>query len=113
MAKDLFLRVNKTKVLREATDIAEIERSEQLEWELSRHDSVNFYNGILFGNYLVALKRIMKRKENQILNIKVDAIKRLRPGMDMMSLNFNWETIYAELDKIGINIDKQELFLMQ
>ena len=51
----------------------------------------------------------MKRKANQILNVRVDQIKTLKQGMEDETLISNWNTISEELDKIGISIDEETL----
>ena len=49
----------------------------------------------------------MKRKENQLFNIKVNQIMNLKPGLSNTVIRSNWKSIAEELDKIGINIETE------
>ena len=69
--KDLYIRLAKTKVIPDV-DIAEIEKSADEEVKLSKEHSGWCLNGLMFGKYLVVVRKIMKYKENQIFNIKVE-----------------------------------------
>ena len=58
---------------------------------------------------MLAIKRIMKKRENQILNIKIAQIKSLTGGLTAEVRKQNWQLIEEELDKIGINIGEENL----
>ena len=66
-------------------------------------------NGYIFGSYCIVLKRVMRRKENQILNIKVANINTLIESMSSQSIRDNWTTITDELDRIGISFESEQL----
>ena len=50
----------------------------------------------------------MKRKENQLFNIKVNQIIKLQHGLSNTVIRSNWKSIAEELDKIGINIATED-----
>ena len=66
-------------------------------------------NGFIFGSYCIVLKRVMRRKENQILNIKVANINTLIESISSQSIRDNWTTITDELDRIGISFESEQL----
>jgi hypothetical protein len=90
-------------------NLEEIEANPSPLVKLSQVSSIHYLNGVLFGQYLLTIKRVMKRQENQILNIKVDSINGMHQGMNVESRRQNWNTIAGELDKIGINIDEDAI----
>ena len=47
----------------------------------------------------------MKRKENQLFNIRVQKILDLEEGTSNTVIRSNWKSIAEELDKIGITIE--------
>ena len=61
----------------------------------------------MFGKYLVVVRKIMKHKENQLFNIKVEHLINLEQGLSNTVIRSNWKTIAEELDKIGINIETE------
>ena len=51
----------------------------------------------------------MRRRENQILNIKVANINQLAESMNTQIIRDNWTIITDELDRIGISFESEQL----
>ena len=56
--KDVCFRLAKTQVVADI-DLEELKGSDKSEWLFSKQDSASYLNGVMLGNYLLALKRIM------------------------------------------------------
>ena len=102
--REILLRLIKVGVLKHARSgfdvetVEKIKASSEEKWPLSKSDSVRYMNGILFGRYLIFLKKHMKHQWNQIWSFQVKHFKEMRSGKDEQVVVENWNIINNELD---------------
>ena len=91
--KDLYVRLMKTEVIRGNQNFTwqDAEKVTDSEIELTRTQSVFYLNGVLFGRYITAIKKVAKRQFNQLLNISIEMMMSFKELNSEEVCKDNWK----------------------
>ena len=98
---DLFNRLLKTGVLKANPSIKTMHDKKKV--LLDQVSTERYYNGTIFGKYLLVLKEVLQ-KENQDLSVDPALAQTLKDQSNAQSRLFNWNYLCNELEVSSIKI---------